>query len=230
MRQGRKRAFGDPLFLLRQKKWAKRGAGYGSDCTAMPQNHPAEEHCGQHTINCLQIWTTRRLRGTTLPSIAVAAQGGGKTRCCGMQNASTNSPMVQNIYVLLQIFVGADAYIGSYRPVSNIGTISYRENSNSAPDRAFRPRSSQKFARVSAQYNASPAPLFAYFFWRNRKSRPAERQLQCNCKRGSLVKPDKRADRVVRPYKPLCKTPLVAQLRCHRKEGSSGETGQKVRA
>ena len=42
--------------------------------------------------------------------------------------------MVQNIYVLLQIFVGADAYIGSYRPVSNIGTISYRENSNSAPE------------------------------------------------------------------------------------------------
>ncbi len=41
-----------------QKKWAKRGAGSGSDCTAVPQNEPMEEHCGQHTINCLQNWTT----------------------------------------------------------------------------------------------------------------------------------------------------------------------------
>ena len=50
--------FADPLFLSCQKKWAKRGAGYGSGCTAVPQNEPIEEHCGQHTINCLQNWTT----------------------------------------------------------------------------------------------------------------------------------------------------------------------------
>ena len=35
------------------------------------------------------------------------------------------------------------------------------------------------------------APLFAYFFWRNRKSRPPEAQLQCNRKRGSPVKTEK---------------------------------------
>ena len=54
------------------------------------------------------------------------------------------------------------------------------------PKRAFRPRSGQKFARVSAQYNASPAHLFAYFFWRNRKSRPSETQLRCHRTHGSF--------------------------------------------
>ena len=58
---------------------------------------------------------------TALSSIAVAAQGDGKTRCRGMQNASTCSTFV--------------------------GSENYRENSNSAPDRA-----SNKFARVSALY------------------------------------------------------------------------------
>ena len=58
MRQGHNRAFGDPLFLLRQKKWAKRGAGYESDCTAVPQNEPIEKRCGQHTEISLQSYTT----------------------------------------------------------------------------------------------------------------------------------------------------------------------------
>ena len=66
-----------------------------------------------------------------------------------------------------------------------ICTESYRKSIRLASDRAFRPRSGQKFARVSAQYGASPAHLFAYFFWRNRKSRSAKQQLQCQCKRGS---------------------------------------------
>ena len=47
---------------------------------------------------------------TTLPSGAVAAQGDGKTRCRGMQNTSTYSPMVHNICVLLYMFVGADVH------------------------------------------------------------------------------------------------------------------------
>ena len=34
---------------------------------------------------------------TTLPSGAVATQGDGKTLCRGMQNASTDSPVVQNV-------------------------------------------------------------------------------------------------------------------------------------
>ena len=54
------------------------------------------------------------------------------------------------------------------------------------PKRAFRPRSGQKFARGSAQYGAPPAPLFAYFFWQDRKSRSAKQQSQCNCKKGSF--------------------------------------------
>ena len=51
-------AFGDPLFLPCQKKWAKRGAGYESDCTAVPQNGSVEEYCGQHTRPFLQNYTT----------------------------------------------------------------------------------------------------------------------------------------------------------------------------
>ena len=58
MRQSRNCCFADPLFLPCQKKWAKRGAGYESDCTAVPQNHPVEKHCGQHTEISLQIYTT----------------------------------------------------------------------------------------------------------------------------------------------------------------------------
>ena len=71
---------------------------------------------------------------TTLPSIAVATQGAGKTPCRGNRSASTHSPVVHNFCVLLQMFVGADAYIGPYRPVSNIGTNSYRESYSFAPE------------------------------------------------------------------------------------------------
>ena len=45
---------------------------------------------------------------TTLPSGAVATQGDGKTRCCGMQSTSTDLPIVHSIYILLYMFVGAD--------------------------------------------------------------------------------------------------------------------------
>ena len=68
------------------------------------------------------------------------------------------------------------------------------------PKRAFRPRSGQKFARGSAQYGAPPALLFAYFFWQDRKSRPPEARLRPCRKRGNPVNPDRRADRIVRPY------------------------------
>ena len=69
------------------------------------------------------------------------------------------------------------------------------------PNRAFRPRRGQKIARVNAQYNASPAPLFAYFFWRSRKSRPPEARLRRSSINGSPVQPDKRADVGIGPYK-----------------------------
>ena len=57
---------------------------------------------------------------------------------------------------------------------------------------------------LAVQSDPYPAPLFAHFFWQGRKSGPAERRLQCHYKRGSPVNPDKRADRVVHPYKLLC--------------------------
>ena len=71
-------------------------------------------------------------------------------------------------------------------------------------------RASNKIARVSAQYNASPAPLFAYFFWRSRKSRSPKAQLQCCCKNGTPVNPDKRADVGIGPYKVRYKPPPEA--------------------
>ena len=38
------------------------------------------------------------------------------------------------------------------------------------------------------------AHLFAYFFWRNRKSRSAKQRLRCYRINGSPVNPDKRTD------------------------------------
>ena len=54
MRRHRNCASGGILFLACQKKYAKRDAGYESDCTAVPQKEPIEEHCGQHTGISLQ--------------------------------------------------------------------------------------------------------------------------------------------------------------------------------
>ena len=45
------------------------------------------------------------------------------------------------------------------------------------------------------------ALLFAYFFWRSRKSRSPKAQLQCCCKNGTPVNPDKRADVGIGPYR-----------------------------
>ena len=74
----------------------------------------------------------------------------------------------------------ADVGIGPYKPVSNIGTISYRESIGLAPEQGVQAASGQKTARVSVQYNASPAPLFSPFFsGKAEKNGPAERQLRC---------------------------------------------------
>ncbi len=54
---------------------------------------------------------------------------------------------------------------------------------------------------LAVQSDPYPAPLFAYFFWRNRKSRPSETQLRCYRINGTPVNPDRRADRGVGPYK-----------------------------
>ena len=71
------------------------------------------------------------------------------------------------------------------------------------PKRAFRPRSGQKSRASARNINRVQAHLFAYFFWQDRKSRSAKQQLQCCRINGSLVKPDKRADVGIGPYKLL---------------------------
>ena len=57
------------------------------------------------------------------------------------------------------------------------------------------------FLWLAVQSDPHPAPLFAHFFWQDRKSGSPKAQLQCNCQNGSPVKPDKRADRDIRPYR-----------------------------
>ena len=48
---------------------------------------------------------------------------------------------------------------------------------------------------LAVQSDPLPAPLFAHFFWQDRKSGSPKAQLQCNCQNGSPVKPDKRTAR-----------------------------------
>ena len=84
--------------------------------------------------------------------------------------------------------------------IANQRSVCNSERTSSAMDEACRLRRDEGYGACEDE-----APLFAYFFWCSRKSRPPEAQLQCHCKIGTPVKPDKRADRVVRPYKLLCR-------------------------
>ena len=48
---------------------------------------------------------------------------------------------------------------------------------------------------LAVQSDPLPAPLFAHFFWQDRKSGSAKRRLRCHRERGSPVKTDKRTAR-----------------------------------
>ena len=91
--------------VCKKRRWMRIGL------YRKPQKNPVEEHCASTRKSLCKAILQRRLRGTTLPSGIVATQGDGKTRCRGNNNASMHSPMVQNICVLLYMFVG----IGPYR-------------------------------------------------------------------------------------------------------------------
>ena len=54
---------------------------------------------------------------------------------------------------------------------------------------------------LAVQSDPRPAPLFAHFFWQDRKSMPAERRPRPRRTNGTPVKPDKRADAHIGPYK-----------------------------
>ena len=119
------------------------------------------------------------------------------------------------------------------------------------PKRAFRPRSGQKIARVSAQYNASPAHLFAYFFWQDRWNQIANQRSVCNLertsngtdetcrlRRGEGLREAPRAQALRRAIGLAERMqseaslgvredePPEARLRCCRERGSSGENGK----
>ena len=168
MRQHRSCRSAGPFFsALPEKNGEKRGAGCESGCTAVPQNEPVEERCGQHTRISLQSYTTappawrQRSHRKQFPR-----KKDGKTHCRGNNSASTNSPMVHSIHVLrgrwrAQPSATKERYgcglplAGAHRPAVEysgneqkrndcslpanacstfVGTISYRENSNSAPE------------------------------------------------------------------------------------------------
>ena len=97
------------------------------------------------------------------------------------------------------------------------------------PKRAFRPRGGQK-SRASARNMAHlQAHLFAYFFWRNRKSRPSETQLRCYHKRGSPVKPEKGPMWASAPTNCCAESHAERRLQYCCIQRHSGETGQKRR-
>ena len=82
------------------------------------------------------------------------------------------------------------------------------------PKRAFRPRSGQKIARVSAQNDASPAPLFSPFFsGKTEKNGPAEQRLRCYRKRDSPVNTEKGPTESSAPAGCMDKTPAEQRLR-----------------
>ena len=60
-----------------------------------------------------------------------------------------------------------------------VGTISYRERIGLAPEQG-----AEKNLRVSA-INRSPAPLFAHFFWQDRRNQIANQRSVCNLERTS---------------------------------------------
>ena len=123
------------------------------------------------------------------------------------------------------MFVGADAHIGprsarrfyenlrrirrfptgrcGHRPLQTCKQYQNHKLSGKWQFCARRGRSGRgaaKKSRASARnITRLQAHLFAYFFWQDRKSRSAKQQLQCCRINGSLVKPDKRVDRVGRP-------------------------------
>ena len=74
-----------------------------------------------------------------------------------------------------------------------------RRRCSSALQRVYRVLAAAFFEgvllRLAVQSDPLPAPLFAHFFWQDRKSGSAKRRLRCHRERGSPVKTDKRTAR-----------------------------------
>ena len=86
------------------------------------------------------------------------------------------------------------------RQLLSMGALSpRRRRCSSALQKVYRVLAAAFFEGVllwlAVQSDPLPAPLFAHFFWRSRKSGSPKAQLQCNCQNGSPVKPDKRTAR-----------------------------------
>ena len=72
-----------------------------------------------------------------------------------------------------------------------VGTESYRNGCNPAPEEGVQAAERPKTRAAARNITRLQAPLFAYFFWQDRKSRSAKQRLRCHCKRGSPVNTEK---------------------------------------
>ena len=121
---------------------------------------------------------------TTLPSMIVATQGDGKTRCCGNNSAPTYAPMVQNVCRGRCLHRPLQGAVHEHDPPSipemgrteidavcpQVRVVHSAEPKAIGKVAALRPkRASNKFARVSAQYNASPGASFCLLFLAQQK-------------------------------------------------------------
>ena len=85
-----------PEKVGKKRRWMR--IGLYRDATEAPRRRtlrPAHENLSAN------LYYSAACVVTTLSSGAVAAHGDGKTRCCGMQHASTYAPIVHSIRVLL---------------------------------------------------------------------------------------------------------------------------------
>ena len=156
-----------PEKVGKKRRWKRIGLYRGA--TESPRRRtlrPAHENLSaklHYSAACLV---------TTLPSVAVAAQGDGKTRCCGNGRPSTYTPMVQNRNwpsIPKMSRNGIDSVCPQMRVVHSSEPKAIGKMAILRPNRAFRPRSGQRIARVSAQY----------------KNRIANQRSVCNSERTS---------------------------------------------
>ena len=172
------------LFCLARKEWGEKRRWIRIGLYRKPQNKPVEKHCSQHTEIFLQSYTTAPPAWNNAPI---------DDRCHAGRRQNTLPWNAERIYVC----VDGTEYLRSIvqHAVQNRNKPSIPEMSRSEidavcpqmrvvhssepkaigkvaalrPKRAFRPRSGQKLARVSAQYKPRPSASFCLLFLAQQK-------------------------------------------------------------
>ena len=118
------------------------------------------------------------------------------------------------------------------RQLLSMGALSpRRRRCSSALQRVYRVLAAMSFCGLilwlAVQSDPHPAPLFAHFFWQDRKSGSAKQQLRFYRKRGTAGA--NRADRPSESSAPTscrAESPAEQQLRFYRIQRHSGENGR----